>query len=374
MIRAASDTMGFKTVRFYNFRNLRNSEVNIDAPEVFFVGENGQGKTNFLEALYLLCYGSSFRTRREQLLLTHGEAEMSVEGLYEPAPGDESRIQVKIVQGRKEIRLDGKQLKDRRELLTTVPCIVLSHDDIQFVTGAPEMRRMFFNQTLILYDHSFLDTLRTYNRILRLRNAALRDNRRELLDVYDRQLATAGLEISDHRKRIVNEFTGTFTETFRGISGLPSPLTIRYAPSWKNGLTVDEIVSILAKNRYNELSLGMTTTGPHRDRFLFVREGTDFSKIGSTGQLRLISLILKVAQARFYRERTGRKPVLLVDDVLLELDLGKRRRFLETLPEYEQAFFTFHSEEQYAGYRSPNVLVYRVREGAFETGRAEAGS
>ena len=109
--------MGFKKIRFYNYRNLRDGEVDVDAPEVFFVGENGQGKTNFLEAVYLLCYGASFRTGNEQFLIKIGAGEMAVDGEYEPSGEETRQIQIKYVQAKKEIRLDGKILKDRRELL-----------------------------------------------------------------------------------------------------------------------------------------------------------------------------------------------------------------------------------------------------------------
>ena len=233
------------------------------------------------------------------------------------------------------------------------------------MNGNPEARRIFFNQTLILYDHTFVDSLRTYNRILRSRNVALKDQKNDLLDIYDIQLINAGREIIEKRARITEAFNGTFSRIFREISGLENALTVKYLPSWKFGTDTDEAVSYVKKRRYTDLSFGITTSGPHRDRFVFHHDGGDFSKIASTGQLRLISLILRAAQAMFFRERTGRKPLLLLDDVLLELDLERRRKFLALLPEYEQAFFTFLSDEQFSGYGKEKTKVYRVSQGIF---------
>ena len=109
-----------------------------------------------------------------------------------------------------------------------------------------------------------------------------------------------------------------------------------------------------------------TTSGPHRDRFVYRHEDRDFTRTASTGQLRLVSLILRVAQAQFFASRSGRSPVLLLDDVLLELDPTRRKRFLDALPAYEQAFFTFLPDERFNDYRREDTLIYRVADGRIE--------
>ena len=338
--------MGFNSVSFYNFRNLENSEINTAAENICFTGKNGQGKTNFLEAVYILCYGNSFRTRYDSVFIRENENEMSLLGKYSDLTETSNSISYILKNRKKEIRFNGKQIKDRKEIIHNIPCIVFAHDDIQYVNGAPEKRRNFFNQTISLFDISYLDTLRSYNRILKNRNILLKERKKEYLSLYDQQLAETGLEIIKKRKEIITDFNKTFSDIFLKVSDIENSIRIVYKPSWKSDLEYDEIISRLEKNREAETAVGTTLSGPHRDSFLFYVTKKDFTKIASTGQLRLISLALKTSQAVFYKSRTGKKPLVLLDDVLLELDKMKKIKFLESFPEYEQAFFTFLPDEE----------------------------
>ena len=130
--------------------------------------------------------------------------------------------------------------------------------------------------------------------------------------------------------------------------------------------TVEEVVELMHRREKRDLSLETTTSGPHRDRFVLMHPGGEFAHVASTGQIRLCSLILRVAQANFYSGKTGKQPVLLLDDVLLELDSSKRERFIRELPSFEQAFFTFLPDEPFRRYSGVDTLIYRVVDGEFE--------
>ena len=356
--------MGFDSVRIYNFRNLENAVVPTRAREVFLVGENGQGKTNFLEAIYYACYASSFRTRRDDTLRRVGETEMAVEGSISD-DGIPRSVAVRQTGRSKEIRLDGKVVDDRKEIIATVPCVVFCHDDIGFVTGAPEDQRWFMNQTAALIDPASLMLTRTYSRVLKARNAALKDSRVDLLDVLDQQLVQAGVPIVSARRRLAEDFGATLSELFGQIFGEDRQLELRYQPSWKDADEQDEpaLLDLLQGSRPRDLDMRTSTRGPHRDRFPFILDGRALTDVASTGQLRLVSLLLRVTQAQLLARTVGRKPVLLLDDVLLELDPDRRGRFVEALPEYEQAFFTFLPDEQYARFRRDSTVTYRVEAG-----------
>lgn len=355
--------MGFISVKTYNFRNLTDQELLLKEKDIFLIGENGQGKTNFLEAVYLLCYGSSFRTKEERLLYRYGEREMSVSGVYRIDNEYEIDVKVKSEGGRKGITVDGKTVADRKDLIKNIPCIVFSHEDIEFVKGPPCKRRQFFNQVLSLHDPFLIEEMRRYRKVVRNRNILLRDGVNDDLEAYDYQLALNGLEIQRKRKSTVDEFNSTFKSVFANISKTGDKLKIVYAPSWKNLSLVEEVMDFLRKKRKDDTERGVSTTGPHRDRFYYIIHGKDFSKTASTGQLRLISLVLRVSQAVFFLEKTGKKPILLIDDVLLELDSAKKERFIESLPPYEQAFFTFLPEENILRYYSGKKLIFDVKNG-----------
>lgn len=359
--------MGFLSIRTYHYRNLADTEIDLDAPQLFFVGENGQGKTNLLEAIYCLCFGSSFRTRSDTLLLRRGESDMSLHAVYRGDTGSAGDgpldLAIKLERNRKEIRANGKLVGDRKELLSNIPCLLFSHDDYLLVTGGPEYRRWFLNQTMSLCAPLFIDLLRRYNRLVRMRNSALKERRSDVVAAVTIALVEAGLEIQRERSAIVGDFNQTFQETFRKISGLSDELTLRYLPSWGDEASTESVGRLLEAKASVDLDLGTTTMGPHRDRLHFMVDGGNFAKIASTGQLRLISLILRVAQAAFFARRSQRKPVILLDDVLLELDPLRRQRFLAALPPYEQAFYTFLPDEQYRNWQTDSTRVYHVTGG-----------
>ena len=157
--------MAFTRIRLYHFRNLVDSEIEISSKQVFLVGENGQGKTNFLESIYLLCFGSSFRTRTDIDLIRHGERDMSIAGSVVPASGGsgapEVEVSVQIKNKKKSISVDERRIRDRKELIERLPGIVFCHEDIEFVSGPPDRRRWFFNQTMSLNLPVFVDLLTT---------------------------------------------------------------------------------------------------------------------------------------------------------------------------------------------------------------------
>lgn len=356
--------MGFRSIRFFNFRNLETGTLSVDAPEVFLIGENGQGKTNLLESVYLLSFGSSFRTKKDDLMFRHGTGEMAVEGIFSDNDMPESAILVKIEGKQKEIRLDGKAVRDRRDMIGRFPCIVFCHDDIGFITGTPDRQRLFFNQTLGLRDPLFLDILRRYTKALRQRNAAIKVRNWDMVELFDGEFVRAGLEITRYRREAAGEFSEYFSRLFREISAMEISVRIRYLPSWAHP-GIDETEDLLRRRRDADTLFSTTTTGPHRDRFRFIFGEKDFAAAASTGQIRLASLILKMAQAAFFTDRSGRRPVLLLDDVLLEMDPPRRRRFIERFPPYEQAFFTFLPDERFSSYRKGDTLLYKVSDGRF---------
>jgi DNA replication and repair protein RecF len=355
--------MTFSSLKTVNFRNLVNNEVDIQGKDIFLIGENGQGKTNFMEALYFCSYASSFRSFRDGELIKNGEEGCSAaaklsDSLY-------NHIQVKIENKKKHIAVDGKAVNDRKELLSIISCIVFCHEDMEFVSGSPEERRRFFDQTQSLYDAVYLDDLRKYRRVLKIRNAVLKDGPYGaddgILDTLDPQITEFGLRIMEKRKEAVRHFSELFGPLYKEVSGIGG-ISIRYVPSWKDGET-GAIVAYLKGKRNQEKALGLSLSGPHRDRFMFIREDTEFSVRASTGQRRLLALLLRAAQARRFSLMTGKNPVLLLDDVLLELDPEKRRKFLSCMPEYDQAFFTFLPGEPYRQYRGKDALVYHVADG-----------
>ncbi len=359
--------MSFTSIRLSSFRNLADAEVGVEAERILLVGENGQGKTNFLEAIYYLSYGASFRGTSDAEAARAGSSAFALAGGFRPegigSAALEETIAVSWDSGAKSIKLDGKALRDRKELIERNPAIIFCHEDFEFSSGEPERRRFFFDQTAGLVSLGYIDALRDYKRTLKQRNAALKNGRRDVLELLDSQLAAKGLELMASRARLQADLSGMFTLRFEAVSLLGVEVGIAYRPSWPLGIDADGVIRKLESKRHEELAIGTSLSGPHRDRWNFVSGSSDFAARASTGQLRLVSLIMRMVQAEYYTDLAGRRPMLLLDDVLLELDRGRRERFLGLLPAASQAFFTFLPGESWEENRTGSTLVYEVKDG-----------
>lgn len=355
--------MPFEVIRFHNFRNLIDAEVPVRSGQVFFIGENGQGKTNFLEAVYILCYGKSFRSSSDLPLIKQNSADMGIVGIFKNEDSI-SNTKIQMRNGKKEIFNNDKAIIDRKELIDKYPCIIFCHEDIDFVRGGPEFQRQFFDQTASLLYPSYLDDLRNYGKILKTRNLLIKEQNFSLIPIYDAKLVEFGLLIQDRRHQLVSEFNTIFTPIFKYVSQNIDNVKVQYLPSWAG---LDRLgASQRLKDRLNrDLALKTTTSGPHRDKFHFYRDNLDFTQSASTGQVRLMSLLLRLAQATLLHDICAKKPILLLDDVLLELDFEKRKRFLSKLPAADQEFYTFLPDERVTEYMHSSSLCYRVNEGGF---------
>lgn len=350
-----------------SFRNLNLTDpLDFNKKQIILIGANGQGKTNLLEALYFICYGNSFRTTNLKELLSYTSKSLNLKATFLTDKNEKRQISISINNKKREIKIDNKTIHDRKLLIYNIPCIVFSHDDIAFVRGTPESRRKYFNQTMSMYDPIFFDDLRYYNKILKQRNAILKKGEYDLLDVYDYNLAKYGILIKNAREKAVDEMNQLFPSLYKEVSNIEN-VKLEYKSSWKKCESEEDIIENLKQNRERDIKFSLSNVGIHRDKFTVNTENGELSAIGSTGQQRLASLVLRATQCKYYKIKTDKEPILLVDDVLLELDHEKRDKFLKIFNDYSQAFFTFLPEEKYFNKIDlVNSLVYNVEEGVFK--------
>ncbi len=348
-----------KSIQTYAFRNLEDREVDCSAREVCLVGNNGQGKSNFLEAIYFLSYASSFRGARDSDLIRFGEEACSVIGKIDLLDCETMRVSVEA--GKKAVFHGNKCIRDRKALLDLIPVIIFSHNDLDYVCGPPEKRRWFFDQIASLGSPAYIDSLRTFKKILKSRNTLIREGKISLLDVLDIQFAQAGLEVQEARKVLLEGLSRDFSTQFAEVSGIKG-VEISYRPSWRLD-SFDKVLDLLKTKRESDIALGYSSSGPHRDRWEFSHENRNFLIKASTGQRRLLALLLRISQALWYMKKTGREPIYLLDDVLLELDGEKKQSFFTLLPHYAQAFFTFLPEENLSYFKANTALIYQVNNG-----------
>lgn len=362
--------MKINSIILENFRNYKNLELDFDDSRNIIVGENAQGKTNLIEAIYLTAFARSFRTNNSAELVMFGEdsGRVSTDITSEDI---EKNINIVIrSDGKKMIKKDGKAIRKTTELLNNVVVIIFSPDDLRIIKDSPEKRRTFINRELSQMRPRYYEVFRRYSDALRQKNAILKgyfnikkktftradnlslndispyDNSRqynvEMLDVFDRQLADNGYEIIRYRKEFAEMLSQEAGEIMNKISGGREELRIEYKTSC-DFITGTEGRDILYKqfyhNREKDIYNGYATLGPHRDDIEFYINGKDAKKYGSQGQQRTIALSLKLAEIRIARQILDEAPVLLLDDVLSELDLD-RQRFLVSEIDDVQLFIT----------------------------------
>lgn len=355
--------MPFLSVSYTGFRNIADKTIDLLSREVYFVGENGQGKSNILESLYMSSYGNSFRTRNDAEIINNSQNAYSIRSIFKDEKERTNSVSISWNNGKKRIEKNAKQIIDRKELVDTIPCVLFCHDDLDFAVGSPERKRFFIDQSLSMYDSSYIDVLRQYKKIVKTRNILLKEKRTDVIDIVDQQLVESGIEVIKRRNKTIYDFNRVFARLYAEVSGIQN-VNIEYIPSWKHE-TFEKILIQLAEKRELDLTMGTSMSGPHRDRIRFMRNNSLFVPTASTGQRRLLSLLLRTAQATFYTEVTGKLPVLLMDDVMLELDPEKRQRFTALLPEYNQLFCTFLPGEPYEKYKKTTTKIYYIKEGTW---------
>ena len=372
--------MKINSIILENFRNYKRLELDFDDSRNIIVGENAQGKTNLIEAIYLTAFAKSFRTSNSADLISFGETQGRVSTYITSEDIDKNINIVLRSDGKKMIKKDGKVIRKTTELLNNVVVIIFSPDDLRIIKDNPERRRSFINRELSQMRPMYYDALKRYNEALREKNALLKgyfnvkkktftradnirlndlqngaaatderspyDNSRryneEMMDIYDRQLADSGYEIIRFRKEFVEMLSSEAGEIMHKISGGREALKIEYKTTcdFVTGPEGREILfSQIFHNRDRDIYNGYASIGPHRDDIEFYINGKDARKYGSQGQQRTIALSLKLAEIRIARQMLDEPPVLLLDDVLSELDLD-RQKFLVSEIDDVQLFIT----------------------------------
>lgn len=373
--------MKINSIILENFRNYKSLELDFDESRNIIVGENAQGKTNLIEAIYLTAFAKSFRTSNSADLISFGETQGRVSTYITSEDIDKNINIVLRSDGKKMIKKDGKVIRKTTELLNNVVVIIFSPDDLRIIKDSPDRRRNFINRELSQMRPMYYDALRRYNEALKEKNALLKgyfnvkkktftradnislnelqssaaaimderspyDNSRrfneEMMDIYDRQLADAGYEIIRFRKEFVEMLSSEAGEIMHKISGGREELKIEYKTTcdFVTGPEGRDILfSQIFHNRDRDIYNGYASIGPHRDDIEFYINGRDARKYGSQGQQRTIALSLKLAEIRIARQMLDEPPVLLLDDVLSELDLD-RQKFLVSEIDDVQLFIT----------------------------------
>jgi len=330
--------MKILSVSLKNFRNIEEININPCDSMNVICGENAQGKTNLIEALWLFTGAKSFRGAKDDAFVKFSKekAEIKISFVSQGVEKDASII----IDEKRNAFLNGKKLKSPSLLAGNFNAIVFSPIDLRIVSDGPNLRRRFLDTAIGQLYPSYIEILRAYNRAVIQRNKIIKDFKYDstlsvMLDVFEKEISSNGIKIIKYRKRYLQILSEFYPDLYKGLSSGKENLEIVY----KESVDTDNFEDELKKKRTEDMYTATTSVGPHRDDIEFLINGISARAFGSQGQKRSVALSLKLAEAKVIEKDVGECPICLLDDVMSELD-PKRQDFILNHIKEMQTFLT----------------------------------
>ena len=355
--------MVIKSLKLKNYRNYELLDMTFDSKTNILYGDNAQGKTNILEALYLSGTTKSHRGTKDRDLIQFGREESHLETIVEKK-GMEFQIDMHLKKNSpKGIAINKIPIRKASELFGIVHFVFFSPEDLNIIKDGPAGRRRFIDLELSQIDKVYLSNLSNYNRIINQRNSLLKelyhqDHLMDTLDIWDMQLAEYGTKVIESRKQFIRQVNQIIADIHYRLTGGRERIELSYESSL-GSLSLEQA---LKKNRERDIRMKSTSVGPHRDDLCFLSGDLDIRKFGSQGQQRTAALSLKLSEIELVKEVIKDTPILLLDDVLSELDKHRQNYLLDSIRDV-QTLITCTGLDDFVNHRfSINKILY-VKQG-----------
>lgn len=329
--------MFLKSIYLRNFRNWTDAEVSFSPTLNIFYGENAQGKTNLLEAIYLIAVGRSFRAEQLNDLIRRGESFFFLEAKIEKE-GIEHTIQISFDGAAKKLTLDNNGYTTLQHLIGLLPSVLYTPTDTDLVDGAPTFRRRFLNLHLAQSDPLYIHHFSRYWRAMKQRNSLLKSKILAGIESFEFEMASSAHYLLQKREQLIDQLQAPLASLGKQLSGKNEHYEIRFIPSQPP--TREAYLLQLQKNRPRELILSQTLTGPHRDDFTLSINGHPAKGFASEGQKKTAAAALRFAEWTLLSQSTQTKALLGVDDLGLHLDENRQTHFRSMLESLGQVFVT----------------------------------
>ncbi len=358
--------MIIKSLELMNFRNYEFLDLKFSEGTNILYGDNAQGKTNVLEAIYLSATTKSHKGSKDKDIVGFDKEEAHIR-TYLAKEGIEYKIDMHLRKNKsKGVAVDGQKLKKAADLLGLLNVVFFSPEDLSIIKNGPAERRRFVDMELCQLDNFYLYNLNHYNKIVNQRNKLLKDmyfnpQLKDTLNIWDSQLVSFGSKIIERRRMFVGQLNEIIYGIHKKLSGDREELIIKYEPD----VEIDDFETILKKNQEKDIKLKQTSVGPHRDDFSFMTGNIDIRKFGSQGQQRTVALSLKLSEIEIVKKITKDTPVLLLDDVLSELDSNRQNYLLNSIGNI-QTIITCTGLDEFVNNRFEINKVFKVVEGTIQ--------
>lgn len=353
--------MYINKIKLQNFRNYNEQEIILNKSINVFYGDNAQGKTNILEAIFLCTFGKSFRTNKEKELIKLGKDNANVIIEYEKKDRD-GKISISI-SDKKQILVNGIKIKKLSELLGNINIVIFTPDDINILKGGPALRRRFLDMMIGQLKPNYVYILNMYIKTLEQRNNYLRQIKEEnkpenLLDIWDEKLIEYADIIYKYRKEFIDKIKKKINIIHKKITDEKEEINIQYISNCESKEAYSEL---LKQRRKLDIIKGFTTKGIHRDDFEIYINNKELSIYGSQGQNRTAILSLKLSELQVIYDEIEEEPILLLDDFMSELDINRRKNFLNNINN-TQVIITCAEKIEFLK-ENVDYCLYQVKEG-----------
>lgn len=361
--------MIIKSLELADFRNYDELKIDFSSGTNILYGDNAQGKTNILEAIFLCATTKSHKSSKDKEIIKFDKDEAHIRAIIDHDNAD-YRLDMHLRKSKsKGIAIDGQKIKKAADLIGRLNVVFFSPEDLSIIKNGPSERRRFMDMELCQLDQSYLYNLSRYNKIMVQRNKLLKDMYEHpeynvVLDVQNKQLVEYGKKIIEIREKFISELNEIIGPIHSKLTGEKEKLSIYYEPNVK----IEEYESKIAKAKDRDLFLKQTSVGPHKDDFSFYVRSTDnnndidIRKFGSQGQQRTASLSLKLSEIEIVKRTKKENPVLLLDDVLSELDSNRQNYLLNTIGDI-QTIITCTGLDEFVNNRFEIDKLFKVVNG-----------
>lgn len=342
--------MILKSITLTNYKSFSAKTVDFDPKINCFIGPNGTGKSNVLDAIYHLSFGKSYFNPISSQNIKHGEDFFAIKGSYK----NESKEEVVIINFKKNdkkvIKRNNKKYEKFSDHIGFIPLVIISPSDRNLIAEGSDIRRKFIDSVISQSDKKYLENLINYNKILTQRNSLLKlifKNKnfdKQTIQVYDSQLESIGEKIHMKRKMFLNDFIPVFKDKYKSISNNNEDVDIRY----KTDLEFDKLSVLLQENIEKDMFLQYTSKGIHKDDLVFNINDYSVKKFGSQGQQKSLLIALKLAQFDFLKSQNKNNPILLLDDIFDKLDKNRVKQIINLVSadDFGQIFISDTDEER----------------------------